>query len=220
MRENINVSRNNDTTQANKLKLEETIKRIEDRLDQTSNTRSHQQLTDLLADLQQVQQANCFAILFDQCTIEFPANSVQTGLVEPPFIVNVLSDPFFLDCCITPVQVSASTPCGNVGGVTVNEVKAVGYINYYFNLEFSTFFNGGESNCARVNALPFSCTGTTCADQVICYASLEDSDPCPDFCNFGVQSVAVLVAASSAGNKSTFTFDVLHLLPGCNREVE
>ncbi|MCP3029813.1 hypothetical protein LF817_00510 [Halobacillus sp. A1] len=218
MRKNYNVSRNNDTEKANKLKLEETIKRVEDKLNQTSNTRSHQQLTDLLTDLQQIQQANCLSILFDQCTIEFPANSVQTGLVEPPFFVNVLSDPFFLDCCITPVQVSASTPCGNVGGVTVNEVKAVGYINYYFNLEFSTFFNEGESNCALVNTLPFSCTGTTCADQVICYASLEDSDPCPDFCNFGVQSVAVLVSDYRAGNKATLTFDVLHLLPECNSQ--
>ncbi|MFQ3545557.1 hypothetical protein Q7A53_15865 [Halobacillus rhizosphaerae] len=220
MRENYNVRRHTDTEQDNRLKLEEMIKRIEDKLAETSNSSTHQQLTDLLTDLQEVQQANCLAILFDQCTIEFPANSVQTGLVEPPFIVNVLSDPFFLDCCITPVQVSASTPCGDVEGVTVNEVRAVGYINYYFNLEFSTFFNSGQSNCALVNTLPFSCTGTTCADNVICYTSLEDSDPCPDFCNSGVQSVAVLVAASRAGNKATFTFDILHLLPDCNSDNE
>ena len=118
MRENYNVRRNTDTEQDNRLKLEEMIKRIEDKLDETTNSSTQQQLTDLLTDLQEIQQANCLAILFDQCTIEFPANSVQTGLVEPPFIVNVLSDPFFLDCCITPVQVSASTPCGDVEGVT------------------------------------------------------------------------------------------------------
>ncbi|MDG5473142.1 hypothetical protein P6709_15420 [Jeotgalibacillus sp. ET6] len=220
MRKNIHINRDAEAEQANKLKLEETIKRIEEKMEQTTDPKSHQQMLDVLTELKQVQQANCLEILFDQCTIEFPAGSVQTGIVQPPFIVNVLNDPFFLNCCITPVQVSACTPCGVVGGVTVNEVKAVGYINYYFNLEFSTFFNDGEGNCAVVNQLPFSCTGTTCADNVICYASVEDSDPCPDFCNFGVQSVGVLVAASRAGNKATFTFDILHLLPDCNSQSE
>ncbi|MGD7045844.1 hypothetical protein [Jeotgalibacillus proteolyticus] len=218
MRKNNNVVRNTETEQANKLIIEETIKRIEDKLDETSDANSAQQLTDLLTSFQQVQQASCLEILVDQCTIEIPVSSVLTG--EPPFIVNVLNDPFFLSCCITPVQVSACTPCGMVEGVTVNEVKAIGYINYYFNLEFSTFFNDGESGCGLINVLPFSCTGTTCADRVICYTSLEDENPCPDFCDGGVQSIAILAAASRAGNKATLTYNVFHVLPGCNVENE
>ena len=38
MRENYNVRRNTDTEQDNRLKLEEMIKRIEDKLDETTNS--------------------------------------------------------------------------------------------------------------------------------------------------------------------------------------
>ncbi|MCP3028631.1 hypothetical protein [Halobacillus sp. A5] len=224
MRKNYNkqqvVNRESDSEQVRKQQLEATRRQVEEALSQANeveDTESIQQLEDLLSTFEQAQQANCPAILIDQCALELPANSV-IGVTEPPLIISVLNDPFFLDCCITPVQVSASTPCGDVEGVTVNEVKAVGYLNYYFNLEFDTFFDDGESNCTAINRLPFSCTGTTCANEVLCYASVKDSDPCPDFCNFGVQSFAVLLDVILTDNKAVLNYAVIHLLPGCDRE--
>ncbi|MFG6150213.1 hypothetical protein [Halobacillus sp. B23F22_1] len=214
------ANRELDIEQVRKQQLENARVKIEETLSQANeagDTRSAKQLEELVSALQQAEQANCPAILLDQCTLELPANSV-IGVSNPPFIINVLNDPFFLDCCITPVQVSASTPCGEVGGVTVNEVKAVGYLNYYFNVEFDTFFNDGESNCAAVNRLPFSCSGTTCANEVLCYASVKESDPCPDFCNFNVQSFAIFLDGSIVDNKASLTYLIVHLLPECNGE--
>ncbi|WP_174612948.1 hypothetical protein [Virgibacillus ihumii] len=210
---------------ANEKKIQDVKAQLSDVIAKTKESGDHsqlEQLEGLLDNLQEVQQANCSPIIFDQCVLDFPANSILGGGGDdyPPFIVGVLNDPFFLECCVTPTQVSASTPCGDVDGVTVNEVKAIGYLNYYFSFELDTFFNNGAQNCSAVNRLPFSCTGTTCVNDVISYTSTDDPDPCPDFCNGEVFSFAFLCDVCVTDNKTTAIYTVVHFLTNPNEDNE
>lgn len=159
--------------------------------------------------------ADCFAIAFDQCTIELP-NAGGTILSTPPLFARVINDPFSLQCCVTPTTVGAVTECGVLpDAATVNEVRATGPLNYYLTFLLNTYFNDGNQDCADQDVRPFVCTGATCIDEVLCYTPLDEVDACPDFCNGAVFSFAVRCSLCDIGDKVTATYLIVHLLPNC-----
>ncbi|MRX73921.1 hypothetical protein GJU40_17445 [Bacillus lacus] len=174
---------------------------------------SEKMVDDLQELLLTLQQADCQAFATDTCTLELPGNSIDQN---PPILVSVQHDVFGLSCCIEPTLADAETPCGIIkNACSVNEIRATGYINYYFNFPLLTFFNSGEEDCGKKVPRIFSCSGSTCVNEIIGYQSLEDPDPCPDFCSDAVLSVAIRCAVYHASNSLAVTYIILHLLPSC-----
>ncbi|MFB5662572.1 hypothetical protein [Alteribacillus sp. HJP-4] len=200
--------------------INEMREKLEEALDQAKNGKCSNAEAKYLKELREylynAQQAECPGIVFDQCTIELPRNSIAGG-ESPPLITAVLNDPFFLRCCTTPTEVDAVTPCGTISNACmVNEVRATGYINYYLSFELDTFLNNGESNCSALNTLPFSCSDTTCVDEILCYTGLDAEESCPDFCNENVLSFGFICSTCNTGNKLTVTYVIVHILPNCD----
>ncbi|MBS4210084.1 hypothetical protein [Bacillus sp. FJAT-50079] len=164
-------------------------------------------------ELQQ-QSAQCDPILFDCCTVTL---SPQSIFRFPQGLVNIGADFFFLDCCVTPVTVDAATPCGTISNAaTVNEVKAIGHINYVASFTIPTYYNNGEGNCNRLVNQTFSCTGTLNVNNVLCYSPLDEPNPCPDFCNGNAQAFAYIADIDTCNaSKAIVTIGVIVILPDC-----
>lgn len=160
--------------------------------------------------------ADCLAIVFDCCTLTLP-RSVDAD--DAPFLVPVYTDPYFLRCCVTPVEMPAYTPCGLVDGCMVNEVRATGPLPYYLSINLDTYFNGGQGNCTNKTMRTFSCSKTVCVDEVLCYAPLDDEEPCPDFCNNNIFSIALRRFIDFCGDEVKITYWVFHFLPDCDGEA-
>ncbi|WP_085991448.1 hypothetical protein [Oceanobacillus senegalensis] len=136
----------------------------------------------------------------------------------PSGFVDIGVDFFFLECCTTPTVTDALTPCGTItNACTVNEVKAVGHINYVVSFTIPTFYNNGQLNCSEVVNQTFSCTGTVSVNNTLCYSALDEENPCPDFCNGNTQAFAFVKDIDLCSNqKAIVTIGTVFVLSECN----
>lgn len=173
-----------------------------------------EEVANLLKKVQLQQSAQCDPLLFDCCTVTLAPESI---LALPSGLINIGADFFFLDCCITEVNADALTPCGVVpGAATVKEVKAVGHINYVASFTIPTFYNNGAENCNQVVEQTFSCSGTKCVNNVICYAPVTEENPCPNFCNGNTKAFAYIADIDICSNeKAIVTIGIIFILPEC-----
>jgi hypothetical protein len=163
-------------------------------------------------ELQQ-EPAQCDPYAFDCVTLTLPAESIVC-LDED---VNISADYYALECCTNETAIDAWTPCGLIeNACKVNEIKAVGHINYVASLTATTYYNNGEADCEAWTEQTFSIPGTTCVDNTLCYTALDEESPCPDFCNGNTQAYAFIADVDFCFDKMMVTIGVVFELPECN----
>lgn len=190
------------------------LEKLENSLEVMKQQGHSSEVTNLVEKAQLQQPAPCSPVIFDCCTITLAPESI----LEFPFgLINIGADFFFLDCCITEVSSDALTPCGIIpDACTVNEVRATGHINYVASFTIPTFYNNGAGDCNEVVEQTFSCSGTTCVNNVICYAPVTEDNPCPDFCNGNTQAFAYIQDIDyCSGQKAIVTVGIVFVLPEC-----
>lgn len=153
--------------------------------------------------------AQCPAEAVDCCEIRVPWRSVFDA---PPRYVIGANDPWYLECFISQVEILANTPCGVLPCV-VNEVRAIGKLPFVFDIQLHSYL---WDDCYTFEERTFSCTGTTCVNEVLCYVRLnEDTDPCPNFCG-NVETIAYFNFEYTCGDDRVLVYSVVHYLPDCN----
>lgn len=177
-----------------------------------------QNVQKLVDEMNTTQYGSFDRLLFDCCTVTIAPESIQD---LPRGLINVGADFFALECCTSPVEVDANTPMGVIpDSCTVNEVKAIGHINYVASFSIPTYYNNGSSNCAALVDQTFSCSGTVCVNNTLCYTRLDAEDVCPDFCNWNTQAYAYIADVDYCNpTKAIVTIGLVFILPGCLNNI-
>lgn len=197
--------------------LEQLKKDLEEKKQQGHSDEINQLLKEV--ELQQQNPAQCNPIIYDCCTVTLAPESI----VEFPYgLVNIGADFFFLKCCSNETTIDAYTPCGTIlNACKVKEVKAIGHINFVTSFTIPTYYNNGQNDCSKRVDQTFSCTGTTCVNNTLCYTALYDENACPDFCNGNTKAYAFIKDIDyCSDSKAIVTIGIIFKLPECNNASE
>ena len=186
----------------------------------------------LRSELAQVDTTGIFdRLVFDLATFTLPeASIVDQPNNRPPFIIRPRTAAQ-LECCLAEADTASGAarenggyydPCGcGPGPVPADpfDLKACGFINWYLRFFLNTTLIRRNEACGSTNRLPFTATGTTCVDNVLC-RNVEDLARCPeeDLCK--VRSIAIRckdcpLAQALVDNKQIVTYLIIFLLPRC-----
>lgn len=140
-------------------------------------------------------------VVHDSGTITLATASI---VEYPQGFIEIGADFFYLECCAMP-QARSSTN-------EMNEVKAMGSINYVASFCVPTFYNNGQNHVQIVNH-SFSCTGTVNVNRTL---GLSADGECPntDYCKERTEAYAYIKEIDVCSTEKTIiTVGVLFILP-------